>query len=205
MRSSNRLVPLPFAIAPLPWKTLTLAMHHDLLSALEVPRGLIVVAGPTSQGKTTVIEKVLADPACPSNVVFVGDLRDREAAQRAVSAARSRVVVAVLRIPRAAAAFRRLIDFQVPATDVAEVAYMAFSTRLFRPSQGGDRAEFLLLHERMVVTDAIRALIVAGAATDSIHRRAMVEGMRSLRQIGFDQVRTRRLTPEIIAEWTPED
>lgn len=81
------------------------ALHRDLLSGLRAPRGLILVASPTGQGKTTAIERVLLDSACRTNVVFVGDLRgDLDAARRAVSAARSSVVVAVLRIPRAAGA-----------------------------------------------------------------------------------------------------
>ena len=92
-------------------------MHHELLSALEVPRGLILVAGPTGQGKTTAIEKVLADPACAPNVAFVGDIRgDVDDARRAVAMARTSVVLAVLRIQRAAATFARLIDMDVAAT-----------------------------------------------------------------------------------------
>src|SRR5215468_5563180 len=98
-------------------------MHRDLLSGLRAPRGLILVASPAGQGKTTAIKRVLTDPACPPNVVFMGDLRgDLDAAHRAVSAARSSVVVAVLRIPRAAGAFMRLIDTSVPATEVAAVS-----------------------------------------------------------------------------------
>jgi hypothetical protein len=70
-------------------------------------------------------------------VVFMGDLLgDLEPARRAVTVARSRVVVAVLRIQRAAMAFARSIDMGVPATEVAAVSRLAFSTRLFRPSEG---------------------------------------------------------------------
>ena len=34
-----------------------------------------MIASPTGQGKTTAIERVLLDSACPANVVFMGDLR----------------------------------------------------------------------------------------------------------------------------------
>jgi CheY-like chemotaxis protein len=180
--------------------------HHDLLAALQVERGLILVAGPTGHGKTTAIEKVLADPACPPNVLFVGDLRgDLDAARHAVSASRSRVVVAVLRIPRAAGSFRRFVDMQVPADAVAEVSLQAFSTRLIRPSGEDARQEFLLLHERIVVTDSIRTLVNTGADEDAIHRRAIAEGMRSLRHEALDQVRVGRLVSEAVATLPPDE
>jgi hypothetical protein len=144
------------------------ALHRDLLSGLRAPRGLILVASPTGQGKTTAIERVLLDSTCPPNVVFMGDLRgDLDAARRAISAARSGVVVAVLRITRAAGAFARLIDMDVPATEVAAVSLLAFSTRLFRPSKNDTQQEFRLLHEQIVVTDSIRSLIIAGADDDA--------------------------------------
>ena len=181
-------------------------LHRDLLSALRAPRGLILVASATGQGKTTAIELALADPACPPNVLFVGDLRgDCDAARRAVSSARSTVVVAVLRIPRAAGAFMRLIDMGVPAADVVEVSSCAFSTRLFRPSNDDRRREFRLLHERIVVTDAIRSLILTGADEETIHRRAIAEGMCSLRQAGLQQVRAGHLTSEAVDAMTPDD
>jgi type II secretory ATPase GspE/PulE/Tfp pilus assembly ATPase PilB-like protein len=181
-------------------------MHRDFLSALRAPRGLILVASPTGQGKTTAIELALADRACPSDVLFMGDLRgDADAAGRAVSSARSRVVVAVLRIPRAAGAFMRLIDMGVPAIEVAEVSRRAFSTRLFRPANGDARQEFRLLHEQIVVTDAIRSLIVAGADDAAIHRRAIAEGMCSLRQVALEEVRAGHLAAGVVATVTPDD
>lgn len=182
------------------------SMRDELLSALQAPCGLIAVSGPTGHGKTTVIEEVLADPACPTNVLFVGDLRgDLDAARRALFAARSQVVVAVLRIPRAAGAFRRLIDMQVRARDVAEVTRVAFSTRLIRPTNDSPRQGFLLLHERLVVSDAIRALVLADADEGAIHRRAIADGMRSLRQNALDHVHAGQLTFELATAMTPED
>jgi type II secretory ATPase GspE/PulE/Tfp pilus assembly ATPase PilB-like protein len=186
--------------------TVNNAVHRDLLAGVQAPRGLILVASPTGQGKTTAIEQVLGDPACPRDVVFMGDLGgDLDAARRAVSVARSQVVVAVLRIHRAAGAFLRLIDMGAPSPAVAEVARMALSTRLFRPSDDEAGTDFLLLHERLVVTGPIRALIVAGGDPDAIHRRAIAEGMRSLRQLGLEQVRARHLSADAVAAMTPED
>ena len=102
-------------------------------------------------------------------------------------------------------AFARLIDMSVPASEIAAVSLLAFSTRLFRPSEGDTRQEFRLLHERIVVTDAIRSLIVEGADQDAIHRRAIAEGMCSLRQAGLDQISAGHLTPEAVATMTPDD
>jgi type II secretory ATPase GspE/PulE/Tfp pilus assembly ATPase PilB-like protein len=136
----------------------------------------------------------------------MGDIRgDIDAAHRAVAAARSNLVIAVLRIPRASMAFARLIDMSVPASEVAAVSLLAFSTRLFRPWVGAPRPEFRLLHERIVVTDAIRSLIIEGADEEAIHRRAIAEGMRSLRQAGLEQLRAGHLTSESVATMTPDD
>lgn len=94
--------------------------HEDLLAALGQVSGLILVTGPTGNGKTTAIEHVLGDPRCPPNVTFIGDIRGEvEDAFRAVQLARSQTVVAVLRIPRAAGAFSRLSSMGVPAIDLA--------------------------------------------------------------------------------------
>jgi type II secretory ATPase GspE/PulE/Tfp pilus assembly ATPase PilB-like protein len=179
------------------------AFHHDLLAALvEAPRGLIVVTGPTGHGKTTAIEEVIADPMCPSNVAFVGDIRgDVEPALRAVELARSRRVLAVLRIPRAAGAFTRMSDVGVPSSDFADVVHMIFTTRLFRITA----AKPLLIHERLVVTDAVRALVLAGADAEAVHRQAMAEGMRSLRQTGLEEVEAGRLPEGAVVEMTPDD
>jgi len=125
-------------------------MHQELLVALAEASGLILVTGSTGQGKTTAIEEVLADPRCPPSIGFLGDVRDEaQDALRAVQLARSQVVVAVLRIPRAAGAFGRLID--------------------------------------------------------AVHRQALADGMRSLRQVGRDHACAGRLTPMAVAERTPDD
>lgn len=177
-------------------------MQQDLLAALGTGHGLVLVTGPTGQGKTTAIAAALADQLCPANVVFSGDLRDVESASRAVSLARERTVLAVLRIPRAADAFGRLRDMGIPAADVADVAHIAFTTRLFRPGGG---ATPLLVHEQLIVTQAIRDLVLSGAGADTIHRRAIVDGMRSLRQRGLDLVDTGKLRRDSMLDATPDD
>ena len=179
-------------------------MQQDLLAALDTGHGLVLVTGPTGQGKTTAIAAALADQLCPANVVFSGDLRDVESAFRAVSLARERTVLAVLRIHRAADAFGRLRDMGIPAADVADVAHSVFTTRLLRPDAGVG-ATPILIHEQLVVTPAIRGLILSDADADTIHRRAIADGMRSLRQCGLDLVYMGNLQREAIFDATPED
>lgn len=180
---------------------LDVVMHDELLSALSGPPGLILVAGSTGNGKTTAIEAVLGDRRCPPRVVFLGDIRgDVEDAFRAVQLARSLVVVAVLRIRRAAGSFGRLTAMGVAAHDLAEVVRSVFTTRLLRPAASAP----ILLHEQLVVTNAIRELVLAGVGEDALHRQAIADGMRSLRQASLDHVRAGRLTPAL-AESTPDD
>ena len=160
-------------------------MHEDLLSALTQGPALILVTGPAGQGKTTAIEAVLADTRCPHNIAFLGDIRgDVEEAARAVQLARSQIVVAVLRIPHAAGAFARLLDMGVPASDLLGVVRTVFTTRILRL-----QSEVLLLHEQLLVTSAIRGLILAGADSEAIHRQAVADGMQSLRTAGNEVVR----------------
>lgn len=177
------------------------AVDQELLSALAAGPGLVLVAGSTGQGKTTMIERVLADATCPPNVAFIGDIRgDVEDATCAVRLARSQAVLAVLRIPHAAGAFARLIALGIPASDLAEVTRSVFSTRLIRRP-----LDVLLLYERLVVTPAIRGLVLAGADADAVHRQAIADGMRSLRQNGLEHVRAGRLTHETVVDMTPDD
>jgi type II secretory ATPase GspE/PulE/Tfp pilus assembly ATPase PilB-like protein len=57
----------------------------------------------------------------------------------------------------------------------------------------------------MVVTEAIRSLIIAGADEGAIHRCAIAEGMCSLRQPAVEQRRAGHLTSALVATMTPDD
>ena len=89
----------------------------------------------------------------------------------------------------------------VPARNLAEVVSYVFTTRLLRRVA----SEPILLHERLVVTSAIRELVLAGSDEDALHRQAIADGMRSLRLDGLDHVRAGRLTLKAVAEATPDD
>lgn len=163
---------------------------------------MILVTGPTGHGKTTAIEAVLGDPRCPPNVIFIGDIRGEvQDAFRAVQLARTQVVVAVLRIPRATGAFVRLTDMGVPARELVDVVRMVFTTRLLRPAQSTP----VLLHERLRVTNALGELVLADPSEDAVHRHAIKGGMRSLRQAGLEHVRAGRLTHAAVLDATPDD
>lgn len=175
--------------------------HQALITVLAGGPGLILVTGPTGQGKTTLIEEVLGDVACPPDVVFIGDVRaDVAETERAVQLARSQVVLAVLRIQRAAGAFARLIDMGISANELAQVTRAVFTTRLFRL-----RSEAVLVHEHLRVTAAIRDLVCAGADPDKVHRQALADGMRSLRQVSLGQASAGRLSLQEVVQMTPDD
>jgi type II secretory ATPase GspE/PulE/Tfp pilus assembly ATPase PilB-like protein len=177
-------------------------VHDDLLSAFHDGAGLVLVTGPTGHGKTTALEAVLADPRCPPNLVFIGDIRGEvQDAFRAVQLARSQVVVAVLRIPRATGAFVRLTDMGVPARDLVDVVRVAFTTRLVRPVQ----ALPILLHERLGVTNALRELVLVNPSEEAVRRQAIADGMRTLRQAGLEYVHAGRLTLAAVIDATPDD
>lgn len=179
-------------------------MHRDLLDAVAPARGLVIVAGPTGQGKTTAVERALTDASCPPGVFFAGDIRgDVALARRAVSLARGRTVVAVLRIPRAAGSFRRLLELGVPAAELVEVARVVFGTRLARPADV--REDVVLLWEKLLVTHEIRTLVLRGADPDAIHQQAIAQGMQSLRQAGLELVSAGRLELEEVVRSTPDD
>jgi type II secretory ATPase GspE/PulE/Tfp pilus assembly ATPase PilB-like protein len=61
------------------------------------------------------------------------------------------------------------------------------------------------LHEELIVSDSIRALIASAADSDQIHRQAVAEGMRTLRQAGLDEVAAGNLHLEAVLDFTPED
>lgn len=179
-------------------------MHADLLRALGRGPGLTVIAGPTGHGKTTAARRALLDPACPAGVRFVGDVRDEWQARETVAFAERQTVLAILRIPRAAGVFDRFVAMGVAETAVATVLRVAFSVRLFRWPRCL-RASTLLVHEELHVTDAIRVLIAAHASERSLHRQALLDGMRSLRQMARAEVEAGRLDAGGIDDHVPDD
>jgi type II secretory ATPase GspE/PulE/Tfp pilus assembly ATPase PilB-like protein len=89
----------------------------------------------------------------------------------------------------------------VPARDFVDVVRMVFTTRLLRPGQSTP----VLLLERLRVTNALCELVLADPSEDAVHRHAIKDGMRSLRQAGLEHVRAGRLTHAAVLDATPDD
>jgi type II secretory ATPase GspE/PulE/Tfp pilus assembly ATPase PilB-like protein len=78
--------------------SVTVPVASALSAALQGDRGLLLVAGPTSMGKTTLAVELLGVRKAEARATtFHGDLRDAPSTRAAVRDARTRFVVAVLR------------------------------------------------------------------------------------------------------------
>jgi type IV pilus assembly protein PilB len=151
------------------------------------------------------------------DVIMVGEIRDAETADVAVKAAQTgHLVLSTLHTNDAPAAIARLIDIGVAPYNLASALRLVTAQRLVRKLCETCRAASALtledgfrpyeprgcpachgigyrgrigMHQLMPVSDALRELIVARAATHEIARRAQAEGMPNLRDAAFARVR----------------
>jgi type IV pilus assembly protein PilB len=151
------------------------------------------------------------------DVIMVGEIRDTETADVAVKAAQTgHLVLSTLHTNDAPAAIARLIDIGIAPYNLASALRMVTAQRLVRKLCEACRAPSSLtlddgfrpfeprgcekchgigyrgrvgVHQLMPVSDALRELIVARAATHEIARQARAEGMPTLRDAAFARVR----------------
>jgi type IV pilus assembly protein PilB len=151
------------------------------------------------------------------DVIMVGEIRDAETADVAVKAAQTgHLVLSTLHTNDAPAAIARLIDIGIAPYNLASALRLVTAQRLvrrlceacrmpselefepgFRPFEPrgcaachgiGYRGR-VGVHQLMPVSDALREMIVARAATHAVTRQAQSEGMPSLRNAAFARVR----------------
>ncbi|OTP69047.1 GspE/PulE family protein [Caballeronia sordidicola] len=151
------------------------------------------------------------------DVIMVGEIRDAETADVAVKAAQTgHLVLSTLHTNDAPAAIARLIDIGIAPYNLASALRLVTAQRLvrrlceacrvasdlelepgFRPLEPrgcaachgiGYRGR-VGVHQLMPVSEAMRELIVARAATHAVMRQARSEGMPSLRDAAFARVR----------------
>jgi type IV pilus assembly protein PilB len=151
------------------------------------------------------------------DVIMVGEIRDAETADVAVKAAQTgHLVLSTLHTNDAPAAIARLIDIGIAPYNLASALRLVTAQRLvrklcetcrttsalalddgFRPFEArgcaachgiGYRGR-VGVHQLMPVSDAMRELIVARAATHEVARLAQNEGMPTLRDTAFARVR----------------
>ncbi len=151
------------------------------------------------------------------DVIMVGEIRDAETADVAVKAAQTgHLVLSTLHTNDAPSAIARLLDIGIAPYNLASALKLIAAQRLVRRLCEACRvqSEFELepgfrpfeprgcatchgigyrgrvgVHQLMPVSDALRELIVARAATHGITRQAQSEGMPSLREAAFARVR----------------
>jgi len=151
------------------------------------------------------------------DVIMVGEIRDAETADVAVKAAQTgHLVLSTLHTNDAPAAIARLIDIGIAPYNLASALRLVTAQRLvrrlceacrvasdlelepgFRPLEPrgcaachgiGYRGR-VGVHQLMPVSEAMRELIVARAATHTVMRQARSEGMPRLRDAAFARVR----------------
>jgi type IV pilus assembly protein PilB len=151
------------------------------------------------------------------DVIMVGEIRDTETADVAVKAAQTgHLVLSTLHTNDAPAAVARLIDIGIAPYNLASALRLVTAQRLVRKLCDACKTPSALaleggwhpfeargckvchgigyrgrigVHQVMPVSDALRELIVARAATHALTRQARAEGMPSLRDAAFKRVR----------------
>ncbi len=180
------------------------------------------------------------------NIILVGETRDRETGEIAMTAAMTgHLVLTTLHTNDAPSSLNRLLDMEIPPFLIAATINVIEAQRLIRticpnckqpdPNMtpemitklGADPAEFqgvtfykgtgcmdcnrtgfkgrTGLYEILVVTPAIRKLILNRASTDEIRAMAVSEGMQLLRQDGFNKVRKGITTLETVIAKTSSE
>ncbi|MDP2808042.1 MAG: ATPase, T2SS/T4P/T4SS family, partial [bacterium] len=180
------------------------------------------------------------------NIILVGETRDRETGEIAMTAAMTgHLVLTTLHTNDAPSSLNRLLDMEIPPFLIAATINVIEAQRLVRticPSckqpdpnmtpelitkLGADPAEFegvtfykgtgcmecnrtgfkgrTGLYEILVITPAIRKLILSRASTDEIRTAAVSEGMQLLRQDGFNKVKKGITTLETVIAKTSSE
>jgi len=187
-----------------------------------VPRGLVLVTGPTGSGKSTTLAAMvdyindnrydhiltIEDPiefVHESNIILVGELRDLETIRLALTAAETgHLVFGTLHTTSAAKTIDRIIDV-FPAEEKEMVRSMlseslnaVISQTLLKRVNGGRVAA----HEIMIGTPAIRNLVREGKVAQmysAIQTGAGV-GMQTLDQCLHELVQKRQIGRDIAKE-----
>ncbi|MDO9026840.1 MAG: ATPase, T2SS/T4P/T4SS family, partial [bacterium] len=180
------------------------------------------------------------------NIILVGETRDRETGEIAMTAAMTgHLVLSTLHTNDAPSSLNRLLDMEIPPFLIAATVNVIEAQRLVRTicpnckqpdtamtpeliaKLGADPAEFegvtlykgagcmecnrtgfkgrIGLYEILVISPAIRKLILSRASTDEIRAMAVSEGMTLLRQDGYNKVKKGITTLETVIAKTVAD
>ena len=135
------------------------------------------------------------------DVIMIGEIRDAETAQIAIQAALTgHLVLATLHTNNAAGAVTRLLDIGVEPFLLASSVIGVVAQRLVRLycndckgkgcqscSSTGYKGR-TGIYEMMIFNEETRSLILRKASSDELHRLAITNGMKSLRDCGLGKV-----------------
>ncbi len=204
---------------------------HALLHSLDRERRNVVTLEDPVEYRVPGVTQVQVDPkgglTFPAalravlrqdpDTVMVGEIRDAETARIAMAAAvTGHLVLSTLHTNDAPGALTRLVQMGVPAYLVAGGVAAVLAQRLARcrcdrcGGVGCDRCDAGLrgrtgVFQLLVMDDALRDAIVAGASTPTLRRLAREAGMRSLAEDARRQVAEGRTTPHETAHVTRGD
>jgi type II secretory ATPase GspE/PulE/Tfp pilus assembly ATPase PilB-like protein len=204
---------------------------HALLHSLDRTRRNVVTLEDPVEYRLSGVTQVQVDPKSGLTVpaalravlrqdpdtVMVGEIRDSETARIAMAAAvTGHLVLSTLHTNDAPGALTRLVQMGVPAYLVAGGVSAVVAQRLARRRcvachgagcarcDGGLRGRTGVF-QLLVVDDALRDAIVAGASTPALRRLSREAGMRSLAEDARRQVAEGRTTPHEILHVTRGD
>ena len=151
------------------------------------------------------------------DIVMVGEIRDRETADIAIQASLTgHLVFSTLPPNDAASALTRLIDMGVEPFLISSSVIGIMAQRLVRvicKECGGKGCDSCKktgykgrtgIFELLRISEDIKKMIMAKASANEIKKKALVEGMRTLRDDGLDKVKRGVTTIEEITRVTEE-
>ena len=151
------------------------------------------------------------------DIVMVGEIRDRETADIAIQASLTgHLVFSTLHTNDAASALTRLIDMGVEPFLISSSVIGIMAQRLVRvicKECGGKGCDSCKktgykgrtgIFELLRISEDIKKMIMAKASANEIKKKALAEGMRTLRDDGLDKVKRGVTTIEEIIRVTEE-
>lgn len=125
------------------------------------------------------------------DIIMIGEIRDSETAEMAVSAAQTgHLVLSTLHTNHAAGSIGRLRNLGIPSHHLASALILIIGQRLVRKcAEEGYRGR-MALYEMLWINQAIRKRIATEANCDEIAALAFQHGMKSLYQSGLEKVKS---------------
>ncbi len=137
------------------------------------------------------------------NIILVGEIRDFETAEIAIKAALTgHLVLSTLHTNDAPSTISRLMNMGIEPFLVATSVNLIQAQRLIRRVCKAGYKGRIGLYEVMEVTDEVRELILIGASALELRKKAIEDGMITLRESGLYKIRAGVTTIEEVVRET---